>query len=156
MVILLSIDEREELEAWQRSTLISAAFAHRGKMVLLRARGLSITDIASVVDDQRCVVYKWLNRFTTLRIAGLSDKAGRGRKPFFPSGRGSTSRQACVREARHGGSQSVSVGLRRAGPRTGSKRDRHKHLHTDGAPDSQPSQAEALAAPHVDDAKEAL
>jgi len=96
LVILLSIDEQEELEGWQRSMLIAAALARRGQMVLLRARGFSITDIALVVDDQRCVVYKWLNRFKELRIAGLSDKSGRGRKPFFPSGSCDTSRQARV------------------------------------------------------------
>lgn len=96
LVVLLTLDEQDELEAWQRSSLISAALARRAKMVLLRAQGLSITDISLVVDDERSVVYKWLTRFSTLRLPGLSDKPGRGRKPFFPSGRGGTSRQARV------------------------------------------------------------
>ncbi len=31
---------------------------------------------------------KWLKRFLASHSAGLADRTGRGRKPFFPSGRG--------------------------------------------------------------------
>jgi hypothetical protein len=96
IVVLLSLDERLELDRWQRSTVISAALVRRGRMVLLRARGHTISEIAREVGDQRVVVYKWLRRFVARRIPGLSDKTGRGRKPFFPSARGGPSCEACV------------------------------------------------------------
>ena len=62
-MVLLSLDERLELDRWQRGTLISAALVRRGRMVLLRARGRTISEIAREVGDQRCIVYKWLKRF---------------------------------------------------------------------------------------------
>jgi|SRR5687768_13027216 hypothetical protein len=87
-VIFLSPAERAELEHWQRSTTIQAGLAKRAKIILLRAEGLALSEIARRLAMGRRIVRKWLQRFINQRMRGLSDKPGRGRQPVFsPSGR---------------------------------------------------------------------
>lgn len=99
LVIDLSAEEKAELDSWQRSTTIRASLAKRGRIVLLRAEGLPISRIAKRVGMRRRHVEKWIKRFRCERIDGLSDRKGRGRKPFFPSGGCRTPREARMRAA---------------------------------------------------------
>ena len=85
LTIRLTSAERRLLLAWQRSTTIPAGRARRGRIILLVADGMSITDIAATVGISRRFVYKWVQRFLAHGIAGLSDKPGRGAKPVSPS-----------------------------------------------------------------------
>lgn len=86
--ILLSSEEHDTLEHWQRSTTIAAGLARRGKIILLLAAGRSQSDVAGSVGVQRTVVRKWAKRFLTQRLEGLSDAPGRGAKGgFSPGGR---------------------------------------------------------------------
>ncbi|MBF0411425.1 MAG: helix-turn-helix domain-containing protein [Desulfamplus sp.] len=84
--ILLSTEERRILESWQKSTTISQGLARRGKIILMLCNGMSISTICRILCVARGPVYKWATRFNKNRIEGLNDKAGRGRRPFFPSG----------------------------------------------------------------------
>jgi len=61
--IHLTPAQRQTLLAWQRSTLIPAGLARRGRIVLLLADGVTITDIAAAVGLSRRHTYKWIQRF---------------------------------------------------------------------------------------------
>ena len=75
--IRLTPAPRQTLLAWQRATIISAGLARRGRMILLLADGVTITDTAATVGISRRFVYKWVKRFVEAGLAGLVDKPGR-------------------------------------------------------------------------------
>ena len=78
LTIRLTPAQRQTLLAWQRATTISAGRARRGRIILLMADGVPITDIAATVGISRRFVYKWAQRFLAQGLAGLVDKPGRG------------------------------------------------------------------------------
>ena len=78
LTIRLTPAERRTLLAWQRATTISAGRARRGRIILLVADRVSISDVAAMVGIGRRFVYKWVRRFLEQGIEGLTDKAGRG------------------------------------------------------------------------------
>jgi CRP-like cAMP-binding protein len=78
LTIRLTPTERQTLLAWQRATAIPAGLARRGRIILLLADGLTITDIAAAVGISRRHVYKWARRFLKQGLAGLADQPGRG------------------------------------------------------------------------------
>jgi hypothetical protein len=98
-IIFLSPAERAQLEHWQRSTTIPAGLAKRGQIILLRADGLALAAIARRLAVGRRIVRKWLKRFLNQRLAGLSDKPGRGRQPVFSPRGGGASGQDGLRAA---------------------------------------------------------
>jgi len=49
LIIRLTPTERQTLLVWQRATAIPAGLARRGRIILLLADGLTITDIAATV-----------------------------------------------------------------------------------------------------------
>ncbi len=92
LTVCLTPAERQTLLAWQRSTTIPAGFVRRGRIVLLLAKGMTITDIAATVGISRRHTYKWIQRFVQERLEGLQDKPGPGRRlgPLPPALRGRT------------------------------------------------------------------
>lgn len=81
--LLITLDDLQAhtLRAWQRQTTMHAGVQRRGRIVLLRAAGHSITAIAQAVHMSRVHVYKWLWRFQRQGLAGLQPRPGRrGRK----------------------------------------------------------------------------
>ena len=96
-IIFLSPAERVQLEHWQRSTTIEARLAKRGQIILLRAEGLALAEMARRLGVGRRIVRTWLKRFLNQRLAGLSDKPGRGRQPVFSPRGGGTSGQDGLR-----------------------------------------------------------
>jgi DNA invertase Pin-like site-specific DNA recombinase len=87
LTIRLTLSERRTLLAWQRATTIPAGQARRGRIILLRADGMTITAIARTVGLSRQQVYKWIARFAQEGLKGLHTKPGRGRRrPLPPSG----------------------------------------------------------------------
>jgi DNA-binding CsgD family transcriptional regulator len=96
-IVLLAPAERAQLEHWQRSTTIQAGLAKRAHIVLLRAEGLALSEIARRLRVGRRIVRKWLQRFLNKRMPGLSDKPGRGRRPVFSPRSGDPSGQAGLR-----------------------------------------------------------
>jgi hypothetical protein len=80
LTIHLTPSERRTLQAWQRATTIRAGLARRGRIILLLADGMTITDIATTVGISRRFVYKWAQRFLEQGLAGLADQPGRGHR----------------------------------------------------------------------------
>ena len=83
--IQLTAAQRQTLLAWQRSTTIAAGHARRGRIILLLADGVTITDIAAAVGISRRFVYKWVRRFLEKGMEGLTDKPGRGYRRVSPA-----------------------------------------------------------------------
>ena len=81
LTICLTPRERQTLLAWQRATTIAAGRARRGRIILLVADRMSISDVAATVGISRRFVYKWAQRFLAQGVAGLVDRPGRGRRP---------------------------------------------------------------------------
>jgi biotin operon repressor len=84
LTIHLTPAERRTLQAWQRSTTVSAGLARRGRIILLLADGVTISDIAATVGISRRFVYKWAQRFLEQGVEGLADKPGRGYRRVSP------------------------------------------------------------------------
>jgi hypothetical protein len=78
LTIRLTPAQRQTLLAWQRATTISAGRARRGRIILLVAAGMPITDIAATVGISRRFVYKWAQRFLAHGVAGLTGKSRPG------------------------------------------------------------------------------
>jgi hypothetical protein len=78
--IRLTPTERLTLLTWQRSTIIPAGLARRGRLLLLLADGMTITEAAATVGLSRRHTYKWIRRFMQEGIEGLADKPGRGHR----------------------------------------------------------------------------
>ena len=78
LTIRLTPEERRTLQAWQRATTISAGRARRGRILLLVAHGMPLSDVAATVGISRRFVYKWVQRFVERGVEGLTDKPGRG------------------------------------------------------------------------------
>jgi Winged helix-turn helix len=86
--IVLSPEEQDTLQHWQRSTTMAAGLARRGRIILLLAAGHSQSAVAHLVGVQRPVVRMWAKRFLAQRLEGLADAPGRGAKGVFsPRGR---------------------------------------------------------------------
>jgi hypothetical protein len=84
LTIHLTPAERQTLLAWQRATTISAGRARRGRIILLVADRMPISDIAATVGISRRFVYKWVQRFLQEGLEGLADKPGRGQRRVSP------------------------------------------------------------------------
>jgi hypothetical protein len=85
LTLCLTPAERQTLQAWQRSTTISAGRARRGRIILLLADGVTISDIAATVGISRRFVYKWVQQFLEQGLEGLADKPGRGYRRVSPT-----------------------------------------------------------------------
>jgi len=85
LTIRLTPAQRQTLVAWQRTTTIRAGLARRGRMVLLLADGVPITDIAATVGISRRHIYKWVQRFLEQGVEGLANKPGRGHRRVSPT-----------------------------------------------------------------------
>jgi transposase len=84
LAVRLTPVERQTLLAWQRATTISAGRARRGRIILLLAEQMPISDIAATVGISRRFVYKWAKRFLEKGLAGLADQPGRGYRRVSP------------------------------------------------------------------------
>ena len=78
--IRLTPAQRQTLLTWQRATHIPAGLARRGRILLLLADGMTVTDIATTVGISRRHTYKWIQRFLQEGLEGLEDRPGRGRR----------------------------------------------------------------------------
>jgi len=77
--VVLSDEERGQLERWTRRRTSAQALALRARIVLLAADGLTNTEIAQRLGVTRPPVTKWRNRFVALRLDGLVDEPRPGR-----------------------------------------------------------------------------
>lgn len=87
--ILLSHEERGQLESMARRYTGQYFEVVRAKIVLLAAQGLQNQEIGARLDLPRQIVSKWRKRFYERRLEGLHDEPRSGRPPgFSPSRRG--------------------------------------------------------------------
>ena len=82
--LVLAEAERAELERWQRAPTVAQGLVQRGRIVLLLADGLAVSEVARRVGVQRRIVRKWGGRFLVQRLDGLTDLPRAGRPPGFP------------------------------------------------------------------------
>ena len=82
--IVLAAEEAEELSRRSRATTVSVRDRQRAEIILLSARGLTQQRIAEQLGISRLAVNRWVGRFALRRLEGLSDRGGRGRKPWLP------------------------------------------------------------------------
>src|ERR1700739_5131276 len=86
--IKLAVEEAEELGRRARATTVSVRDRRRAEIILLSAQGLTQQRIAEQLGISRLAVNRWVGRFALHRLGGLSDRAGRGRKPWLAPGAG--------------------------------------------------------------------
>ncbi len=77
--IVLSIEERQQLQGYARSRALPHALVRRAKVVLMSAAGHSNSAIAEALDLAKPTVGLWRERFLEAGIAGLYGEARAGR-----------------------------------------------------------------------------
>jgi transposase-like protein len=98
-VIVLSSEERAELERRVACYSLPHKVVVRAKMILYAADGESNTEIARRLETAPRVVGRWRKRFFEERLAGLEDRERAGRPRRFPPGAGGRGEGARVRAA---------------------------------------------------------
>ena len=77
--IVLTDDERAELEGWTRRRNSAAGLALRARIVLACADGGTNLEVADRLELHRSTIRKWRNRFVETRCDGLLDEPRPGR-----------------------------------------------------------------------------
>jgi hypothetical protein len=85
--IVLSSEERAELERRVACYTLPHKVVQRAKMVLYAAQGLTNVEIARRLETAPEVVARWRRRFHQERLVGLEDRARLGRPRRFPPAR---------------------------------------------------------------------
>src|SRR5690348_782799 len=78
-VVVLTDDERAQLEAWSRRAKSANALAMRSRIVLAAADGLGNTAVAEQLGIAVSCARRWRSRFLAQRLDGLSDEPRPGR-----------------------------------------------------------------------------
>jgi transposase len=82
--LVLSTDERVELEARARRYTLPYREVARAKIVLMAAAGMDNDQIAARLDTRPEIVSKWRKRFEQGLAAGLDERPQGGRHPVLP------------------------------------------------------------------------
>lgn len=82
--LALTLEERIELRNRVRAATTTQRDSLRARIVLQRARGEKVEEVARHLGVSVTCVSKWSSRFETQGLAGLKDAPGRGRKPSLP------------------------------------------------------------------------
>jgi transposase len=83
--IVLSLEERTELERIVGARTSSQQMVQRAQIVLRAAAGASNTAIAAALGLARGTVQQWRQRFATQRLAGLRDRPHRPPPRRYPA-----------------------------------------------------------------------
>jgi predicted ArsR family transcriptional regulator len=78
-VILLSLEQREELESLARKGTTQHRLVQRARMVLLRAEGIPLFEIGRRLTVHRNNVRRWCDRYIKKGLQGLFDRPRTGR-----------------------------------------------------------------------------
>jgi transposase len=83
---VLEAADAELSELRRRAKAPTSAYRDRlrAEIILLRLSGLKVVDVAVQLRISVPTVSHWSSRFERAGVAGLTDKAGRGRKPSIP------------------------------------------------------------------------
>ena len=79
--LILTEDERRELQQMTQSRTLPAGDVMRSRMVLLLAEGTSYQKIQDLLDTTAPTIARWKERFLKHRIAGLTEERHPGQKP---------------------------------------------------------------------------
>jgi transposase len=82
--VLLTVDEKKQLQDITRKYTSPYCDVMRAKIVLLASEGFSNKEIGQRLDLPRQIVSKWRKRFFDERMVGLQEKPRRGRPGAFP------------------------------------------------------------------------
>ncbi len=107
--IVLSAEERAELEHRAACYTLAHKVVQRAKLVLYAADGLSNVEIAARLDSAPEVVGRWRSRFAGERLDGLEDRARSGRPRRFSPAAGRPGQGDRVRTAARGGRAAVAL-----------------------------------------------
>src|SRR3954452_8312170 len=107
--IVLSAEERVELERRAACYTLPHKVVQRAKLVLYAADGLSNGEIARRLDSVPEVVGRWRSRFARERMAGVEDRARSGRPRRFSPAAGRAARGGRVRAAARGGRPALAL-----------------------------------------------
>lgn len=83
-VIVLSVEDRERLEALARKQTAQQRMVVRARIVLAAADGMENATIADRLGLALNTVIKWRKRFFEEGLAGLGDRKRSGRPRTFP------------------------------------------------------------------------
>ena len=100
LTIVLTPEDRAEIEHGQRATTCRAGSARRGRVLLLLEQGESLKEAGRLCGLSARHVRKWAERFRAHGLAGLQDKPRPGRKPVFSPRGGAAPGQVGLRAAR--------------------------------------------------------
>jgi transposase-like protein len=78
-VLVISDEDRATLQAWTRSSTVSAGQRERAEIVLAVAEGAGVSGAARSLGVSRPTVIKWRDRFAADGVAGLADLPRSGR-----------------------------------------------------------------------------
>jgi len=78
-VVVLTEDERAQLEAWSRRPKSAQSLAQRSRIVLASADGGTNIEVGERLGLHRSTIRKWRNRFVLYRLDGLLDEPRPGR-----------------------------------------------------------------------------
>jgi len=83
----LHMDEESLKELRRRAKARTATVREqqRASIVILRAKGMSVSAVAEKLGTTAKRVSIWSKRFASHGLAGLEDKRGRGRRPSIPA-----------------------------------------------------------------------
>jgi transposase-like protein len=107
--IVLSGEERAELERRVACYTLPHKVVQRAKMILYAADGLSNAEIARRLETAAEVVGRWRKRFFEERLAGLEDRERAGRPRRFPPGRDRAGEGDRLRVAAHAGRPALAL-----------------------------------------------
>src|SRR6266852_6981291 len=79
--LVLTDDERRELQQMPQSRTLPAGDVMRSRMVLLLEEGISYQKIQDLLDTTAPTIARWKERFLQHRIAGLMEERHPGQKP---------------------------------------------------------------------------
>src|SRR6202049_3543220 len=79
--VLVTDQEREELQQMTQSRTLPAGDVMRSRMILLLADGVAYQKIQDLLDTTAPTIARWKRRFLQHRIAGLMEELHPGRQP---------------------------------------------------------------------------
>lgn len=100
--VVLTEEERSELERRAARYTLAHKHVQRAKLVLYAAEGLTNVEIGARLEINPKVVSRWRRRFCEERLDGLEDKARSGRPRLFPPSADRRGQGGRVRAAERG------------------------------------------------------
>src|SRR5271166_1286995 len=102
--LLLTEEERQELQQMTQSRMLPAGDVMRSRMILLLADGVSYQKIQDLLDTTAPTIARWKSRFLQHRIGGLTEELHPGQQPSVRTPRLQAKVLAAIKEGPRDGS----------------------------------------------------